>query len=273
MIFLPEDRKIYEKLLRSAQEREDDVLPLSELTLAVGHRFLDAPYEAGTLEKGEAEELVINLRAFDCVTFVENAIVLAAMIRAGKTDFADFAAALERIRYRGGRRRGYPSRLHYFTDWLRDNERKGILRDITAAIGGIPFRKQFHALTDHREEHPALKDAVAFGRMRIIEAACSRRPQCHIAKADLIRAVEGIADGDIIAITTDEKGLDVSHAGFAVHVRGQLHLLHASSTAGKVVLSDMTLDRYLLSRRTRTGIIVGRMIPEGAGKPTEKEDR
>jgi hypothetical protein len=260
VIFLPEDREICEGLLRSAYDRGDNAISLSELVAAVGRNFLDAPYEAETLEREGAEELIVNLRAFDCITFVENAVVLAGMIRAGKTGFADFSAALERIRYRGGRCDGYPSRLHYFTDWLRDNGRRGIVRDITPSIGGRPFRKQFHALTDRREEHPALKDATAFGRMRIVEAACSRRTQSHIAKADLSRAAEGIADGDIIAITTDEKGLDVSHAGLAVHVRGQLHLLHASSTAGKVVLSDTTLDRYLVSRRTRTGIIVGRAI-------------
>jgi len=249
LIFLPEDREICEALLRSAMGKGDCAKPLHELIVEAGFRFLGAPCEAETLEREGPEELVINLRAFDCVTFVENAVVLAGLIRTGKTAFADFAAALERIRYRDGRRNGYPSRLHYFTDWLRDNGRKGIIRDITRDLGGIPFRKPFHALTDRIEEHPALKDAAAF-----------RRTQCHIAKADLNRDAERIADGDIIAITTDEKGLDVSHTGLAVHVRGQLHLLHASSAAGKVVLSDMTLDRYLLSRRARTGIIVGRAM-------------
>lgn len=259
MIFLPEDREICEELLRSAHGRGEGALPLSELIVAVASRFLDAPYAAGTLEQKGAEELVVNLRAFDCVTFVESTLVLADVIRAGKSEFADFAAGLERIRYRGARRRGYPSRLHYFTDWLRDNGRKGLVRDITAEIGGSPFRKQLRALTDRREEHPALEDAVAFRRMRTIEAACSRRMQSHIAKADLDRTAERIADGDIIAITTEEKGLDVSHTGFAVRGRKDVHLLHASSAAGKVVLSEATLENYLLSRRTRTGIIVGRM--------------
>jgi len=260
LIFLPKDREICEALLRSDYERGDDAVPLPELIVAVGRNFLDAPYAAETLEREGPEELVINLRAFDCVTFVENVIVLAGLIRAGKTGFADFAAALERIRYRGGHRNGYPSRLHYFTDWLWDNGRRGIVRDITRELGGIPFRKPFHALTDRREEHPALKDAAVLRRMRIVEAACSRRMQCHIVKADLNQVAEGIADGDIIAITTDEKGLDVSHTGIAVHVQGRLRLLHASGAAGKVVLSDSPLDRYLLSRRTRTGIIVGRVM-------------
>jgi hypothetical protein len=262
LIFLPEDRKICETHLKAARERGWFEKPTGELVVAAGSAFLGAPYAAGTLQREEAEELVINLRAFDCVTFVENAVVLAGLIRAGKTRFADFAAALERIRYRGGCRMGYPSRLHYFTDWLRDNGRKGIVRDITRKLGGIPFRKPFHAITDRREDHPALKDAAAFRLMRTVETACSRRTQCYIAKADLTQAADGIADGDIIAITTDEKGLDVSHAGLAVHVRGQLHLLHASGAEGKVVLSDRTLDRYLLSRRTRTGILVGRVGAE-----------
>jgi hypothetical protein len=260
LIFLPEDRGICETLLRSAKERGDSAKPLCELIVETGVRFLGAPYEAETLEREGPEELVINLRAFDCVTFVENAVVLAGLIRTGKAVFQDYAAALGRIRYRGGRRRGYPSRLHYFTDWLGDNGRKGIVHDITRELGGIPFRKPIHALTDGREEHPPLKDAVAFRRMRIIEAACSRRMQCHIAKADLKRAAEGIADGDIIGVTTDKQGLDVSHTGIAVHLRGRLHLLHASRKAGKVVLSDVNLDRYLLSQRARTGIIVGRTV-------------
>jgi len=260
LIFLPEDIEICETLLRSAMGKGDCAKPLHELIVETGFRFLGVPYEAETLEREGPEELVVDLRAFDCVTFVENTVVLAGLIRAGKTGFADFAAALERIRYRDGRRNGYPSRLHYFTDWLRDNGRKGIVRDITRELGGIPFRKPFHAITDRREDHPALKGAATFRRMRIVEAACSRRMQCHIAKADLNQAVDGIADGDIIAITTDVTGLDVSHAGIAVHVRGQLHFLHASGTAGKVVLSDGTLDRYLLSCRSRTGIIVGRVM-------------
>ena len=175
MIHLPEDREICEELLRSAWERGDRAKPLAEIVVETGQRFLGAPYEPATLEREGPEELVVNLRAFDCVTFVENAIVLAGLIRAGKTGFADYLAALERIRYRRGRLDGYASRLHYFTDWLYDNGRKGIVRDVTRAIGGVPFRKAFHYLTDRREDHPALKDPATFRRLRLIEGTCSRR--------------------------------------------------------------------------------------------------
>jgi hypothetical protein len=56
----------------------------------------------------------------------------------------------------------------------------------------------------------------------------------------------------------------VSHTGIAVRGPRGLHLLHASSAAGKVILSDETLNRYLISGRSRTGIIVGRAISANA---------
>jgi hypothetical protein len=260
MIYSQKDRAICETLLKSATERKDQAKPFSELIPAVGRYFLDAPYEPDTLEGEGPEELVVNLRAFDCVTFVENAIVLAGLIRSGKTAFADFTAALEQIRYRRGRCNGYASRLHYFTDWIYDNGRKGLVRDITREIGGIPYRKTFHWLTDRREDHTGLKDPIAFRRLKIVEGTCSRRSLFFIPKASLERTTDRMTDGDIIAMTTDERGLDVSHTGLSVRIEGQLHFLHASSVAEKVVLSEIPLNRYLLSRRSRTGIIVSRAI-------------
>jgi hypothetical protein len=274
LIFLPEDREICEAILQSAHEGGDHAGSIPKLIVRIGFRLLGAPYQAETLEREGMEELVINLRAFDCVTFVENVVVLAGLIRAGKIAFQDYAAALERIRYRDGRRNGYPSRLHYFTDWLRNNDRKGVVRDITAEIGGHPFRKPFHTLTDRRGEHPALEDPAAFRRMRIVEAACSRRTFHYIPKID-VQGMEGrIEDGDIVAITTDADGIDVGHVGIAVRVRRGLRLLHASSQAGKVVLSDATLCRYLRVKRSRTGIIVGRMIRKPVvGRRLVKENK
>ena len=255
-----EDRGICETLLRSAEERGDHGKPLSELVLAAGRHFLGAPYDADTLEREGPEEFIVNLRGFDCVTFVENSVVLAGLIRSGRTAFDDYTAALERIRYRRGRCDGFASRLHYFTDWLYNNGRKGLVHDITREIGGVPLRKMFHYLTDRREDHPGLSDPSAFRRLRIIEGICSRRRLFFIPKAYLEKAEQGLTDGDLIAITTDERGLDVCHTGLAVRLRGQIHLLHASSAAGRVVLSEIPLDRYLLMRRSRTGIIVGRAI-------------
>lgn len=258
MIFQTKDRQICEMHLRAAREQGWSEKPAGELIVAAGSIFLGAPYAAGTLEREGPEELVINLCAFDCVTFIENAVVMAGLIRAGKTAFEDYAASLERIRYRDGRLSGYPSRLHYFSDWLYDNERRGIVRDITQALGGTPFRKTFHALTDRRDQIPQLREAAALRRLRSAEAACSRRTLHRIPKA-VLHGFEKIENGDIIAVATDAEGIDISHTGIAVRRPHGLHLLHASSASGKVVLSAETLYRYLMSCRLHTGILVGRM--------------
>ncbi|MEW6334534.1 MAG: N-acetylmuramoyl-L-alanine amidase-like domain-containing protein [Thermodesulfobacteriota bacterium] len=260
MIASPEDRTIVGTLLRSAKKRGDRGRPLPDTLLAVGRHFLGAPYRAGTLEGEGPEMLVVNLRGFDCMTFVENAVVLAGLIRSGSAAFDDYARALERIRYRRGRCDGFASRLHYFTDWLHCNGRKGLVRDITGDIGGVPLRRRLHYLSDRRADLPALRNPAAFLRLRIVEGICSQRPFFFIPKALLERAQEGVTDGDIIAITTDATGLDVCHVGLAVCLRGRVHLLHASSAAGRVVLSDEPLDRYLRAGRSRTGIIVGRAL-------------
>ena len=68
-----------------------------------------------------------------------------------------------------------------------------------------------------------------------------------------------IMDGDIIAITTKLPGLDIAHVGIAQYIKGKLHLLHASSTLGKVVISDDPLNHMLNNNKSWTGIRVVRM--------------
>jgi hypothetical protein len=262
----PKDRALAEALLRGARERGEGEQPFSALVVAAGRHFLDAPYQANTLEREGPEALVVNLRAFDCVTFVENAVVLAGLIRRGVTDFAAYLEALARIRYRRGLCDGYPSRLHYFTDWLCDNGRKGLVQDITRALGGVPFPKEFHALTDRRQALPGLRDPASFRRMRILEGLCSRRPLSFIPKTDWRQLAKNIREGDLIAITADKRGLDVSHVGIAVRIGGTFHLLHASIAAGQVVLTKGTLAGYLAEKPSRTGIIIGRPMAPGGGK-------
>ncbi|MDO9585108.1 MAG: DUF1460 domain-containing protein, partial [Syntrophales bacterium] len=206
---MPEDRKIFHGLLRSARWREDSVKSSGELVIAVGVRFLGTPYVPNTLEQGGKEELVINLRQMDCFTFVENTVVLAGLIKAGKTSFADFAASLMAVRYRNGLPDGYASRLHYFSDWLYDNREKGFIKDMTRATGGESFPKEIKFMTSNRDKYPALKREESFVRMLAVERACSGRALYHIPKAKLTICADEIKNGDLIAITTDIEGLDV----------------------------------------------------------------
>jgi len=186
----PQDQAIGEEILQTAARRNDRDKPLSELLIATALRFIGAPYELQTLEQGIAEPLVANLRAFDCATFVESVVAMVLAMKAGKENFGHFISILEKIRYRKGLRDGYASRLHYFTDWIRDNQRMGFLSDLTSQIGGVPIKKSLHDITNHRNEHKQLQDKNVFRRMRDAETVCSRRI-FHVIPKESWRPAEG----------------------------------------------------------------------------------
>lgn len=255
----PEDRRIVRELLQCLRSPENTARPVGELAVMVGRFFLGSPYASGTIERQGAEKLVVNLRQFDCFTFVENAVVLARLLRNGEEDFSRYTAALTRTRYRGGRLNGYASRLHYFSDWLRDNQRKGILKDVTREIGGSPRHRAINFMTANSARYPALKSPDVCREMLAVEKRCSRRRLFHIPKRELNDWEDTMLDGDLIGITTEREGLDVSHAGLAVRIRGKIHLLHASPVGEQVILSRETLYRYLAADTFRAGIMIGRL--------------
>jgi len=159
------------------------------------------------------EELIVNLRAFDCVTFVENAIVLARLIHAGKTHFADYLAP-----WRGFGTAWPPGRVRIppplLTDWLFDNGRKES-SGTSPFARRVSFQKSFHQLTDRARESRA-EGSETFRRLRLVEGICSRRLHSSIPKADLTGIEHRIADGTSSRSATDEQGIDVSHTGLAV---------------------------------------------------------
>lgn len=235
-----------------------DLFP-GDLIVELGRCFLKTPYRAGTLDGPGREKLVINLSEFDCTTFVET--VLALTIYAGGEPLSpsEYRRNLKIIRYRQGTIEGYASRLHYFTDWLRDNQKKKILTDVTFRLGGKPVHKKINFMTAHRDLYPALKNKTAYDKMLRVEKSLSRKT-FHVIATGRLSAIEAkILNGDIIAFTTDEDGLDVSHVGFAVRQGKTLKLLHASSREGAVVLSKKSLAAYVQSSKKISGIIVARM--------------
>ena len=254
------DRTIFDELIRHFERERPSLEYPDQLILEIGKFFLGTPHVTGTLETKAPEHLIVNLRQHDCFTFVENVVALVRLQRSRQKSFEVFQKLLQKIRYRHGRLQGYSSRLHYFSDWIHDNQKKGILRDITAEIGGRPFRKTLTFMTTHPDLYPPLKDAVNLRRMKSLESTVSKRFLFFIPKKALRHSEDRLHDGDLIAITTNREGLDVQHVGFAVRVRNRIHLLHASMVEGKVVLSENTLYRYLMQSRTRSGITVAKLL-------------
>lgn len=232
-----------------------------ETVVAVGKTFIGIPYVAKTLEIGETESLVINLQGMDCTTYVENVLVFSLMLQQQKKDFDSFSKNLETIRYKDGKLEGYASRLHYFSEWIANNEKKGLLKDVTSEIGGIESTKQIDFMSTHRELYPFLKDPENFKRIQESERLLNTRPIC-ILPQDQVRANEHlIMTGDIIAMTTSIKGLDITHTGFASReADGRIYLLHASTGSAEVELSKMPLVDYLKGIKSNTGIMVARPV-------------
>ncbi len=252
------DRNILDKLLKFI-DKGGFLDFQGKLICEVGKFFLRAPYRVCTLEGKGPETTVINLREFDCFTFVENVVALSQYIKSKRRSFESFKKILKRIRYRRGVLKGYTSRLHYYSDWIYDNQRKGILRDITKEIGGRPFKKVVDFMTVNEELYPSLKIPKNFRRMRDIERMITKRGLFFIPKKMIKYLEDKFLDGDLIGVTTERKGLDVQHAGIAIRIGGKIHLLHASRREGKVAISKKPLNQYILTNKNYSGIMVARV--------------
>lgn len=224
----------------------------------IGRLFIGKPYEAGTLEGYGRETLIVRVSSFDCTTFVETVLALARCTHTGKVSPSAFRKNLKSIRYRQGKINGYSSRLHYFTDWLKDNEKKNLLTDISRRLGGSPWHKKINFITTHQELYPAIGNKSQLAKMELVEKNLSRKV-LHLIEKDKVSAQKSkIQNGDIIAFTANQEGLDIAHVGFALRQGKSLRLLHASKKEGAIVISSKTLVAYLKSSRNFTGIIIAR---------------
>lgn len=251
-----EDETIFEK--RLSELKTFDAASFDEYILEVGKSFLGTPYVEKTLEFGKTESLIINLRGLDCTTFVENTLAISLLQKQEQKDFDDFTENLKTIRYRDGVLNGYSSRLHYFTDWIRNNEAKGFVKDITSDLGGIELNKSINFMGTHRDLYPFLADDENYARILETEAKLAKEILCYIPQADILEQENNIQSGDIIALATSIKGLDVTHTGIAMRQpNGRIHLLHASSS-GEVKITLVPLVDYLKKVKNNIGIIVAR---------------
>jgi hypothetical protein len=258
------DPQICRQKFSLAQQQNLHEKTIGEIVIAIGASFIGTPYAARTLEVPGPERLVVNLRGLDCVTFVESTLALARCIARGEATMLAFESQLQRIRYRRGVLDEYPSRLHYFCDWIHDNDEKKTVRNMTEELGGERFQKNINFMSTHRAQYGQLSNGVYYERILDIERAINRRGLYHLPKEHLARVEDRVQDGDIIGITTTIEGLDISHTGIAVRENGVLKYLHAPLTKGKVQVTNASLTKYLAARTTSTGIMVARPLHPGA---------
>jgi hypothetical protein len=251
-------------------------VPLGRAATRVGELAAGTPYEAHTLEAylhdrgdpGATEPLTLSLTRFDCVTLVEACLAVARASQAGApAGWEAFGHEVERMRYRDGQRRGYASRLHYFSEWIEDGERRGLVKDLGQKLGGVEDRRPLRFMTSHRESYPALADDAVFREIGDVERTLDDRPR-YVIPTDRILEVAGeIESGDVLAFATGIPGLDVTHAAFAYRDEAKtLRVLHAPLSGGVVEVTARTLPEYVAAIRRSTGILVAR--PDWAPMPS-----
>ncbi len=253
-----DDEKIFYEKFNWAVKNHLDKKPINFIITEIGKSFLGAEYAPNTLEKQGNESLVVNLQKFDCTTFLESVLAISRCIKKKLKSFPDFKNELTFIRYRNGKINLYPSRLHYFSDWIKDNEKKGVIKDITESIGGVPISFQPNYMSSHPKFYKQLNDNSGFiEAVKNQEKEISKR-QYYYIPADKISEIENtIENGDLIAITTNVKGLDVAHVGYALKKDdGRIYFLHAPLLNSVVQISRKPLPEYIKSIKKDTGIIV-----------------
>ena len=235
----------------------------SVLTLA--RQFMGIPYVGQTLEVNSQEQLVVNTRQLDCTTLVETVTALTLCARNSRHTWNDYLDVLRQLRYRDGKLQGYTSRLHYFSDWIDNKTKMGLVMEIQKP--NPPFtavqRLNINYMSEHPQsyrslkEHPEQIPVIRQQEQTLTGKSYRFIPKTALKNSKLLR--QTIKDGDIIAITCNKKGLDIAHLGFAVWRKDGLHLLNASQLHKKVVEEPMTLYQYMRKHKTFTGVRIIRI--------------
>ncbi|MBL7779589.1 MAG: DUF1460 domain-containing protein [Saprospiraceae bacterium] len=243
-------------IFQEKQKIAIDHASIAERTLAVARSFMGTPYVKGRLDSYQEELLTVNLRELDCWTFVENSLAIA---QTEQGEFEDYQSHLQKLRYWGGHINGYGSRIHYFTGWLLQAEKNGILDDLTQKMGGIPYRKTIGYISARPTKFPKIKDPKALRDLQAAEQRLNAHKWYYIPQNRIAQMEHLIKEGDIVSLTSAKGDLDIAHQGFAVKINGRIHLMHASSLSHRVIVSKQPLATYVIAQKGQTGIMVARL--------------
>ena len=237
----------------------------NELVAYYADRLLGTPYVAHTLE-GDEERLTINIDELDCTTFIETLYALTRTTLTGRYSWRDYAANLENLRYRDGQMGDYSSRLHYISDWIVNNHARGNMVEVTADLPHATYMvKTIDFMTQHKDSYRSLKgDSAMVEKIRRFEMGYRNHRMPYLKKSWLgDKAVKAaLRSGDFVGLVTKVEGLDISHLGI-IHKddKGEIYLLDASMSGGKVMLEKKNLRDHLSGNKsTCLGIRVFRIM-------------
>ncbi len=250
--------------------------PLATRLEIVSARLLGARYlldPAGEGDQGTIDrDPLLPLDRFDCQTYVETVLALAL----AKTT-ESVVPTLVALRYRDAKT-DFGARLHFpDIDWIPENERRGVIRNITALVAGshalatarttITRAAWLRALPNNptqarnaflRDSPGALAELERLARAaRSESAAIEYIPKAALGDTELLARIPSGALVFIIRPMSSMFGnvgsrQNVAHVGFAIRTREGLMYRHASSTRRMAVV-DRPMTEYLAAMgRTKT---------------------
>ena len=255
----PQEQAVFLEVMKTAHQQNLQSRPLGEVIQVLAQQFLGSPYQGELLENSPTESLFLSLKRFDCVLLVETVVALAHNIVQHDDSVASFAKNVESLRYRSGHLDDYCSRLHYFSEWIADNEKRGLVQNLTPMLGGIELHQKFSFMSEHRNLYPHLKSNAEFQCLQQIESRLNQSHLTFIPTSTIHTLYPQLRSGDIVAVVTAIPGLDVTHTGL-LQSRGNnaVGIIHASP--GRVVQRDLDLQTYVSRVPMSVGIFVVRPI-------------
>src|SRR5947208_10356509 len=258
----------FNRVVSLARDNNWKSLPIGERTAVVGKALTGTRYKSYTLEiDNRIESPSVNFNGLDCWTFFETSLAFARMLNESEANWTpeNFLHYIEVDRYRGGVCTGeYLSRLHYLEDWLYDNDKRGLVEDLTTRLGGQSVPHAAHEMTVAWRHYRYLAaNKSLLGPLARMEGDVSRRPLYQMPRTRVAKIEPKLQSWGVLGIVWEDGRLySTSHVGLALRTSdGVLHFLHASAphNYGKVVV-DSRLSDYLRKYRSDSGILVARPL-------------
>ncbi|SPE54303.1 conserved exported hypothetical protein [Verrucomicrobia bacterium] len=260
-----EGQDVFNRILRKSSAENWRRLSIGELIGKIALELKDTPYVGFTLELSKDQEYcVVNLKGLDCVTFFEDSLDLARMIKRGKSAPNDLLAEVRTTRYRGGRIGDFTTRLHYTTDWFVDNEAKGVVKILTPDLPGAePFTQKVGIMSQHPENYRQLAaHPQLLSEIRLAEDKINAHPLKYLPLAKLEAAEHLLQTGDIVGVTTTAEGIDIAHTGLCIKDdQGIVHFMDASSSRTRMrVTLEPQISKCLNWSSELTGVMIARPL-------------
>lgn len=250
------DKEIFNDYCKYIEAWRDQ--PRDTIILKTAIFFLETPYVGHTLEI-EPEGLVVNLRELDCTTFVENVLALTSTVISGDISFENYCSILKHYRYRNDAINDYTDRLHYTSDWIYENQRKGLISNVTRKCGGKKLKLNLNIMSSSSESYkPLSQNAALKDKIILKEQEINKRKHYYIPTKRIDRKFRKIHTGDMVGFVTTIPGIDISHVGIIYKDGKRLTFIHASSKMEKVVIHEGTLSEYVKNTGRNTGVVLAR---------------